>query len=538
VVEPGVTIVGESKDARLDIYGTVHFLGTEEEPIHVTSARDVSDGSWYMDSIGQGEPQGGDWSRIHVHQGAVLDMTHTTLAYGGGYYLFGAGFKHYSHLIYNEGQTTLSHVTMLSPYIETSPTHEGYNAMIWMTTGTVHVSDSMFQGGNMAVSNENMTKTDITIERSVFSHLVSPRGAIVLTHTWPELHDNVFVDNSGPPVVVSLYTFTKNTTIPAHSAILFSSIVVLEDVTVDVEEGVSLGIQKFGEIDIYGTLNIHGTPTDPVVIRNATDYWKRLSFHSGSQGHIAYTTISGGGRSGLDRKTVMIDIADSDVVFEHSDIVNARQPTDILIRLRDSRTSFTSGHIGYTGGLSGKYGIDVSGGETLLDDMLFTNLTRALVGNDNTTVVASNMSTANFVGITDKLWVPSTLVQFVSEPVPVGEEPPQQFFSFAPPEEADSEFVELEPSAEEDNQSSPEEMSVIEPKEEQLEVEENSEDSDVDPAEVEEEELTYETEGAVVPEDTPEEIGGVDESDVEVVEEEPVVPDMTVREEVEGTVEL
>jgi len=433
VVEPGVELVGISPLATLVVKGTTRFLGTDVSHVRITSARESSDGTWQMDALGNGEPSPGDWSHIHVFPGGTLDMQYTDIVYGGEPFLSSGGFVFgavpQAQVIRTEGYTSFSHSYILHSYIHPNPKYATYNATVWMTGGTLSISDSVFDTGNIAIKNQPHTTGTARVERTTFSHFSSPEGTIVLDDIWPTSIENEFSDTAGPDIVVPTYTFQTDTTMPAGSTIIGNIFTVPEGVTLDMGAGSRIGLKEGGLFDVYGTLRTHGTIASPVFISSGGGQWGRLTFFSGATGELEYTRITGGGRT-VNKESVMLDVSGADVVFNHTDIMYGRWP-GTLIRLRGSQTLFIKSHIGYdaippnTPASWRTNGIDVRGGETVLDDVQISYVSAGITGDSNTIVSAHNMDSSNFVGVQYNAWHPLSMLQFLLEPelvsIPVGE---------------------------------------------------------------------------------------------------------------------
>jgi len=426
VVDPGVTIIGNSAKATLIVEGAMIMNGTEELPARLTSSGIASDASWKNTFFGHGNPSPGDWSHIDVAGGGVLEMHYTEVSYGGDPFVTSNGFVYgtaQSQVIRTSGNITLDHVHLTNSYIHTNPNYTQYNAAIWMNGGSVVIINSEFDTGGIAIKNTPHSSGSVTIADTKFSNFTYPNGLIILDGVFPQLSgNNIFSDNVNNIIVVPTYEFSEDTTISSGAYVAFGSVTIPESVTLTVEEGGGIGIGSKNAFHIYGTLKTLGTAVSPVLINGWSGGWGRMIFYPGSHGELSYTHIAGGGET-YNRERVMMDLSSADVSFDHTDISGGKWP-GILLRIRNSDTTFSHDTIHFYTEWEKTFAswimtaIDIRGGTTLMDSVFIRDVKYGIWGDSNTDVTAKNMDSTNFEHIAYSKWLPGSLLEFISDELP------------------------------------------------------------------------------------------------------------------------
>ena len=89
----------------------------------------------------------------------------------------------------------------------------------------------------------------------------------------------------------------------ADNYLITCPVIVLENVSLTINEGVSLFFDTDSSLQVNGTLSVNGTPSERVKFtgNNSTlfpGYWESIIFNPGSSGHIQYATVEFGGKYG------------------------------------------------------------------------------------------------------------------------------------------------------------------------------------------------------------------------------------------------
>lgn len=283
-IEPGVTVkVGSS--LRILIYGTLTAVGTASEPIVFTS--------------NQATPTPGYWRSIQFYAGSsASQLSYVTISHGGQ----NNSTSVYSNLYVQDSSPTFDHVT---------------------------VSNSGQQGVRVAGPSASPTITNSAVRAS------ATMGIVVLSTAALSITDSELIDNASYAIVVwanSRLLGLTGLTIAGNGGGAMNGVghyggtvtgaeiwragiewYLVEDLQVGsptdstpsltVEPGVTVKMDRYQRLIVYGTLTAIGTPSDPITFASnqanpTPGYWRSLLFGVGSSAsRLSYVTVMHGGQN-------------------------------------------------------------------------------------------------------------------------------------------------------------------------------------------------------------------------------------------------
>ena len=134
-------------------------------------------------------------------------------------------------------------------------------------------------------------KEDPTQAVNIRNHLFLPLVAFSKSDTISiELCGDLTTDTTLSPEIAENYLIT-------------CPVIVLDNVSLTINGGVSLLFDAESSLVVNGTLSVNGTPSERVKFTGNNSilypgYWDSIIFNPGSSGHIQYASIQHGGRTG------------------------------------------------------------------------------------------------------------------------------------------------------------------------------------------------------------------------------------------------
>jgi len=418
LIDPGVVLIGQTKNAYLHIDGNLTVAGTAEEPVAFTSARDTTFGNWhipYFRSLEISEtPSSGDWSRIEIASGAVADIDHASFLYGGQGFNISAGAmfgsKYYANAIRNFGTLTLSNSIVSQTYVRGNS--GDYPASLWVENATTTITSSTFDTGYAAIRvAPNASGGSLSVSDSTFQHFTASYGVIDAGSLVPKLSHNVFQDNAGDSISVGTLKVTEDMFLD-HIVYRVSEVIVDAGATLMLGPASNIILWSRGDVVVNGTLRVEGTAEEPVQIHGSS--WGALRLNGGTH-TLSHARIYGGGL-GYENRKMTVQINASTATFDHVSITDGRIPST-LIESNGSTTTFRNSVVGWSSPLNVPYyswlfiGIKLNGGFLHLDNTNFENLTHGIEAYANYTVTTENMSLSHFTNIRDMNWWPKSLMK-------------------------------------------------------------------------------------------------------------------------------
>src|SRR5579864_3617227 len=327
-IDPGV-VLRFNPGTELVVNGSLVGQGTAQQPVRLTSYRDLPNGS----------PRAGDWGRVRVPAGGTLDLVYTTLSYSGGQ---GEG-------IYNDGGTVhLSNVTLSNNSSDglyqdnngsaslTGTTISGFTATgIAQYSGALSVDSSSLAGASGAtyglylytiaasITNTSLAgvtydvwayrpQAGLTLTDDTFSYGAYPIVFQLDQTTVPVATITGNVTTSGSPVYILLQgTISGTSTLPLFAGVLYevdSTLTINTGATLTLAAGTSLHFYNSStELVVNGTLQAQGTAQQPVLLTSYRDLpngspragdWGRVRVPAGGTLDLVYTTLSYSGGQG------------------------------------------------------------------------------------------------------------------------------------------------------------------------------------------------------------------------------------------------
>ncbi len=322
-VNPGATLtllegvlvkLSENYSSNLTIFGTLNIQGTESNPVVITSLKDDTYGGDTNNDGASTSPAPGDWGEIWLYGTSNLNFAHAIIRYGGGNlswehgtimaYLTSSPSDGVSVSISNsviehntddgvylrdEDPTTLSNLSITNSTIR----NNGRNGVGAQGVGSVLLAYNVLSENGLVypVSAAAIYAQTAIVSGNTFSN--NPSG-LSLGADSITLTDNLFIDQSYEHALINSYNnliFYGNSTsgqprlfklygVISGDVTLDSAIQVYElglsvnpGATLTLLEGVLVKLSEnySSNLTIFGTLNIQGTESNPVVITSLKD---------------------------------------------------------------------------------------------------------------------------------------------------------------------------------------------------------------------------------------------------------------------------
>ncbi|KKQ27910.1 MAG: Mucin-2 [Candidatus Magasanikbacteria bacterium GW2011_GWC2_37_14] len=338
-IDPGVILVGFDRSSFIDVSGELNLLGTETEPVIITSALDsnyFNQNYLAFTNLTAGEPAPGDWSRIQVKQAGKFTANYTNFFYGGARFLKNNGWVYgdfVAQVIRNLGGTVeINNTTFNNNYLETRSAELGSNAILWNEappagTANLKVENSRFNGGNLAI--KNTSEVESIISNNYFTEFQSANGPIDTSFLKTSLENNELVNNLLDRVEFGQLILNRDVTLTGDNNYSFSTINVPSDYTLTIEPGVNLYL--IGDFVVNGNLEAQGTSEAPINILPKNEHWGVLSLNNANT-NLAYTNLELGNHSSVSSVFTrgMITANNSNLTLENVNLKNSERPANMI----------------------------------------------------------------------------------------------------------------------------------------------------------------------------------------------------------------
>jgi hypothetical protein len=403
-IQPGAIL--KFRWNKLVVYGTMNATGTTAQRIQFTSWNDNTVGEVLSNSTGQ--PQGGDWPRLHYESGSAGSVAFARFAYGGNW----------------PGGTRTNVLVLDSPaHIADSLFENNLNSAVLLRADAVLERLTI---RDTAGSNES-TGSAIEIDGIVHAAITgctlgNNAGAAIYLKDPTNLltcqYSNLTAYGNAVNALQVSGTISKSGTISVTTLPIYpwwdlwvgSDDPAEQDVVVNVDPGVIFKMQdRPVRVAANDELNLNGTITSPIVFTSSRDdtiggdtrsdgaqtspapgQWSKVAYEEGSRGKISHVRMQYGGcYSGgtnvdmLEVRGIQLSITDSTFEFSKNDGIALYGGTYLLTRvvsqknagnglyldsidLRNGLTTFTEGNLTDNGG----DGIHIRGAHALTARLL------------------------------------------------------------------------------------------------------------------------------------------------------------------------
>jgi len=436
-IDPGVVLYGVDKSSYINVKGTLNIngsagspqAGTTGEPVVFTSALDtnfVKQNLSFLVGSPQGDsassPQAGDWSRIEMEQGGVVNASNAKFLYGGTTFKKGTGWvygtKWISQVLRNTGGTlVLNSSEVKNSFVDSVEANRIYNSSVWTESpnsydSTTTISNTIFDTGWTALNfygQDNGRKLSASVQNSTLQNYQNPEAVIISNRANPVLTNNIYTNNTNDFVDLGIFVPDSDVTLLADHKYSFSTITVDAGKTLTIEPGVDIKISN--DIIINGSIQANGTIDNPINIMPKNEYWGILFFNN-STSNLSNVNLTKGNvssaRSVMNRG--MITAENSNVNLDAVVMMDAQRPFQ-MVYLKDSQTTMKDSVISWTTDYTGIQNIDgikFSGGTLHLNNTSFNNMDRGIEILDGGLITAENMTLGHFQNITDLNWWPAS----------------------------------------------------------------------------------------------------------------------------------
>lgn len=425
IVEPGVVLTGRTKDAYFDVKGELQLNGTVEEPIIITSARDVV-------RLGQavvgwlGEPEAGDWSRIEVGDAGKLKISEAQFYFGGtefkkqGNWVY--SLQNISQVVRNiAGVVEIDHSTFYNSFIGAND--QQYSAVVWTETqigksASTTIKNSEFNGGWMAIKNfgqNNGQKIYSEISNNQFKNFLGSNGPVVATYHLPTLNNNILIENNKNTISLESVSLSNDTVLANGDYEIGGALTIPIGATLTVNSSTNLKMRLGSGIDVFGKLAVSGIDSAPVNIEpTGDDFWGRIDFKSGAIGDLHFANLRRGNftQNTNPEDTGIVRALNANLKIEDCAFLDASRPQNMLL-LNSSQTIIKNSRIAwstdYESGTRWLTGIRVNNGTLLIDNVNFDRMDVGVDASVGGTVTKVNMPDENFQNIKKYHWLPEDL---------------------------------------------------------------------------------------------------------------------------------
>jgi len=427
-IESGVVLMGLTNDASITVKGSLMVSGTEDEPVAFTSALDGSYVNFNLTKLEGDAPEPGDWSRIELEEGGVMQATHTKFLYGGQTFIKGNswvyGWKWISQVLRNTGGTmTLDNVEVAHNLIDEDEDNQAYNSAIWVEStigydANTTIINSLLDSGHTAVNfhgSNNGQTTGGSLTNSTFKNFTDAEAVIRISQAEIEIDNIIFENNLSDFIDMNYLNLTGDYTLKKDTKYLFTGINIPSGKTLTIESGVDVKLSSV--IEVGGSLQANGTVDQPINFIPRDNYWNIMLFENSNSNLSNVNIVRGNsGNNSLRnvKKRGMVTIENSTVSFDSVNFMDALRPYQ-MIYMENSDVNIKDSIISWTDNYTGSKNIDgimQKGGSLSLDGVTFNRMDRGVEILSSGSISMENMTLGHFQNITDLNWWPASAFSF------------------------------------------------------------------------------------------------------------------------------
>lgn len=432
IIEPGVEIYGQTKNASLIVKGTVEFNGTENDHILVSSRYDRAPGAWRWSGVSAtATPAAGDWSRIAIDPGGKVKMTYTDLRYGGALFVLQSGWvygwKNLSQPIRNiGGELTMQNSSVSDSFVPASNVDEReFSAFVWTENKTTYsasttIDQSQFARGYIATKNyyNGGYSSGVTtrISNSVFDSFTHSDGPLQSLRSDLVMSNIQFLNNAFSGAYFDMFTVTTDTIWHAGDYHINGIVSVPAGKKLTIEAGANLQMKAYAGFNVSGILNVWGESDNRVSIDclNGSCYWSIIDLASGGTGNLCHADLVHGNFTGSSGdKSGVVKAVGAQVELEDINILNAYRPYN-AIYLKDANAVVKNSRIvwntDYTTDVKTISGIAIDAGNLLLENTEFDRMDYGLMMVNSPSVTLTNQPDSLFQNMKMGKWFPPAFV--------------------------------------------------------------------------------------------------------------------------------
>ncbi len=395
-IAPGVVVKANYSWSNFNVLGNL-IVGEENgEPVTLTSGRDTnfSDpksamvvGSWSTTT-----PSAKDWQGFRFRPSSTGKFYSANIRFAGKEF-FMDGY------IYTTSVSEAIHAENSDLTIKNSKLSNNGAVALHAENSSVSVSGSKFDSGDRAIE---ALGSQVVVSDTTFDSFTNATGPLYLKDNWPSLKNISFENNLlDLPYFISV---NMNSDSEIKDPVYINNLSVAEGATLNIAPGSSVRLARYSTIEVRGSLKAIGTAEAPITIQGltASSTWGDINFVS-STSFLINVVMRGGGllTSFPIGKDGVLLLDSSDLTIDHSVFYDSR-PAGNILRSKNSRLYIGNSSFGFTEKPPFQtIAINAAGGEMLLDNLLFTNLTYGIYGNSFPlpTTTFSNINSADFVNV-------------------------------------------------------------------------------------------------------------------------------------------
>jgi len=383
-IKPGVKILGFASYSKLDIYGELDSVGSQDEKI--------SFGSY------QNNPKEKDWLGLILRPGSKAEISNADIQYAGSNYFLNGYIwtQPVSRAIFSDkSELTLSDVNF----------NNNGSLDLFLDSASTSISNCGFYNGGRAIESYNGY---LSLENSAFDNFSNTEGVIYIKGIWPEVKDLSLSNNAANYLFIYLAEINHDVEVKNNIPMVWSYVTVGSEANVNVEEGSRIMMPILGDLYVKGNLNLNGSVDNPVSITTIGDlnnnYWGRIVIDGGRATFNSANIKGGTGVFRLaDSLRGMIVVKSGQLNMDGTQVLDGRQSGN-EIQIIDGEVSIKDSSIGYLvskPAADNTNGIRMDGGSLSLDNTTFLNLDYA-INTDNEELPPlyfNNMGPENFQSV-------------------------------------------------------------------------------------------------------------------------------------------
>ena len=240
---------------NFEIQGKLSSIGTEQQPITLTSDHDDSVGG---DTNGDGDesrPEGDDWAGLSFAPGSVGELVHTHLLYGGGA---------------TEGMVDIRQASVrVTRCLFFHSGEDGIEVNNILNPEDVIIEECEFVGNE----SDDIECNDASPSIRACRFDGAADSIFLMGTSFPRFSGDLESDGNGIWVDGTTFSRSGAWEFAGIPYILHGDVVIPQGVTLSVEPGVAIKGHNFHHtIDVYGDLSLVGTEEDPILLTSYLDH--------------------------------------------------------------------------------------------------------------------------------------------------------------------------------------------------------------------------------------------------------------------------
>jgi hypothetical protein len=407
IIEPGVVIKSYFNNSSLTIFGAFEVHGTSDDMVFFTSGKDANLNSTINNTVVgvwiTTTPAAYDWQGIWFKPGSAGVIENAQIRFAG-----------HGFIVPPSSLPVSQAIRIDRADVSFNGVHFSDNGTVAMLSSfaTTAISHSEFSGGERAFVSENSA---VHIEDTVFRNFSHGYGPLYIKDKWPSLERITYTGNTINMPYLESVVITDSATMNENENFLVNILTVSSSGHLSIMPGVSVYVPLYGIINVYGSLEAHGTVNNMInfLPLDQSSNWGNIRFYN-STSTLEYVNFKRGNRLNGRPESVNGTIVanDSHLFIGNMQMLdsesNSIQSNNSVISIIDSEVSDTVKH-------NNTIGIKAMTGTVNLNNVRFANMAIGLQSDaldiSHLMLDVQNMSSSSFDNV-DYFWQPLNLWAF------------------------------------------------------------------------------------------------------------------------------